>query len=101
MGDGGAMFGKDLYYISILGKPSEKDPWMLQFGGHHLALNITVAGERGVLTPTLTGAQPSLYTIDGKITQSTEKPYALSALRATMDSLCCNLSTRISASRRF
>ncbi len=62
----GQIFGKDLYYISILGKPSEKDPWMLQFGGHHLALNITVAGERGVLTPTLTGAQPALYTIDGK-----------------------------------
>lgn len=62
----GPMFGKDLYYISILGKPSEKDPWMLQFGGHHLALNITIAGEHGVLTPTLTGAQPALYTIDGK-----------------------------------
>jgi hypothetical protein len=60
------IFGKDLYYISILGKPSEKDPWMLQFGGHHLALNITIAGERGVLTPTLTGAQPALYTSNGK-----------------------------------
>jgi hypothetical protein len=60
------MFGKDLYYISILGKPSEKDPWMLQFGGHHLALNVTIVGERGILTPTLTGAQPSLYTLNGK-----------------------------------
>src|SRR5256885_6632802 len=60
------MFGKDLYYLSILGKPSEKDPWMLQFGGHHLALNITIAGERGVLTPTLTGAQPALFTANGK-----------------------------------
>jgi len=65
MGDG-QMFGKDLYYISILGTPSEKTPWMLQFGGHHLALNITIAGERGILTPTLTGAQPALYTFDGK-----------------------------------
>jgi hypothetical protein len=62
----GPIFGKDLYYISILGKPSEKDPWMLQFGGHHLALNITIAGDRGVLNPTLTGAQPALYTINGK-----------------------------------
>ena len=58
----GPIFGRDLYYISILGKPSEKDAWMLQFGGHHLALNITIAGERGVLTPTLTGAQPALFT---------------------------------------
>jgi len=31
------LFGKDLYYISILGTPSETAPWMLQFGGHHLA----------------------------------------------------------------
>jgi hypothetical protein len=60
------MFGKDLYYISILGTPSEKDPWMLQFGGHHLALNITIVGEHGILTPTLTGAQPALYTTNGK-----------------------------------
>jgi hypothetical protein len=60
------LFGKDLYFISILGKPSEKDPWMLQFGGHHLALNVTIVGERGILTPTLTGAQPSLYTVNGK-----------------------------------
>jgi hypothetical protein len=65
-GGNGQMFGKDLYYISILGTPSEKSPWMLQFGGHHLALNITIAGERGILTPTLTGAQPALYTVDGK-----------------------------------
>lgn len=60
------MFGKDLYYISILGTPSAKTPWMLQFGGHHLALNITIAGERGVLTPSLVGAQPALYTLNGK-----------------------------------
>jgi len=39
---------------------------MLQFGGHHLALNITIAGDRGVLTPTLTGAQPASYTVNGK-----------------------------------
>jgi len=63
---GRAMFGRNLYYISFLGTPSEKDPWLLQFGGHHLALNITIAGEHGILTPTLTGGQPSLYTANGK-----------------------------------
>ena len=66
-GPGGAMFGKDLYYFSILGTPSEKAPWMLQYGGHHLALNLTFVGEHGVITPTLTGAQPATYTTaDGK-----------------------------------
>ena len=63
---GGLLFGKDLYYFSILGTPSEKNPWMLQFGGHHLALNITIDGPQGILTPTLTGAQPALYIDNGK-----------------------------------
>ncbi len=63
---GGDMFGKDLYYVSFLGNPSLTAPWMLQFGGHHLALNITIAGSRGVLTPTLTGAQPATFTLNGQ-----------------------------------
>jgi hypothetical protein len=75
------MFGKDLYYISLLGTPSETAPWMLQFGGHHLAVNVTIAGEHGVLTPTLTGAQPALYTQDGKtvrpLGQESDKAFAL------------------------
>jgi hypothetical protein len=62
----GSMFGHDLFYISILGKPSVKDPWMLQFGGHHLALNITMVGRDGILTPSLTAAQPAKYTVEGK-----------------------------------
>lgn len=65
-GGRGGMFGHDLFYISILGKPSAKDPWMLQFGGHHLALNITMVGREDILTPSLTAAQPAKYTVDGK-----------------------------------
>ncbi len=81
---GGAQFGKDLYYISLLGKPSEKDPWMLQFGGHHLALNITISGQQGTLTPTLTGAQPSLFTLNGKTVRplSGESDKAIALLNA-------------------
>jgi hypothetical protein len=60
------IFGKDLYFISFLGTPSETTPWTLQFGGHHLALNLTIAGVHGILTPTLTGAQPALFTVNGK-----------------------------------
>jgi hypothetical protein len=82
------MFGKDLYYISILGTPSEKNPWMLQFGGHHLALNVTIAGEQGILTPTLTGAQHALYTLDGKTVRplGPESDKALALLNALDES---------------
>ena len=81
-GPGGAMFGKDLYYISILGAPSAKDPWILQYGGHHLALNIAMVGGRGVITPTLTGSQPATFTTaDGKtvrpLGQENDKGFAL------------------------
>jgi hypothetical protein len=80
-GGNNPMFGKDLFYISILGTPSGKDPWMFQFGGHHLALNMTIAGERGVLTPSLTAAQPALYTLNGKtvrpLGQESDKAMAL------------------------
>ena len=75
------MFGKNLYFISILGTPSEKDPWMLQFGGHHLALNLTIAGQQGILTPSLSGAQPSLYKSNGKtirpLSGENDKAFAL------------------------
>ena len=82
------MFGRDLYFISLLGTPSEKDPWMIQFGGHHLALNITIAGDQGVLTPTLTGAQPALYTLDGKTVRplGPESDKALALLNSFDDS---------------
>jgi Protein of unknown function (DUF3500) len=82
------MFGQDLYYISILGTPSPKDPWMLQFGGHHLAINITIAGERGILTPSLTGAQPALYTVNGKTIRplGEESDKALALLNALDES---------------
>jgi hypothetical protein len=54
---------------------------MLQFGGHHLALNITMVGERGTLTPSLTGAQPGTYTANGKtvrpLGQENDKGFAL------------------------
>ncbi len=63
---GKLVFGRDEFYVSILGAPSTKEPWMLQFGGHHLALNITLAGDRGSLAPSHTAAQPARFTLDGK-----------------------------------
>jgi hypothetical protein len=64
-GGNGPMFGADLYYLAIFGKPSETQPWMVQFGGHHLGVNVTVIGKHFVLTPTHTGAQPTLFKRDG------------------------------------
>jgi hypothetical protein len=78
---GRPIFGQDEYYISFLGQPSTTEPWMVQFGGHHLGLNITMAGEQGTLAPSHTGAQPALYELEGKtvrpLGRETEKAFAL------------------------
>jgi hypothetical protein len=59
-------FGRKEYFVAILGTPATTGAWMLQFGGHHLAVNVTFAGDAQVLTPTHTGAQPATYAIEGK-----------------------------------
>ena len=42
--------------------PSAGDePWGWQFGGHHLAINMTVVGERSTLSPTFVGVEPTRY----------------------------------------
>jgi hypothetical protein len=83
LADGGTPFasGSAVYTIGIFGTPSAISPWMLQFGGHHLGLNIVIAGEHGVGTPTLTGAQPAVYTAFGKtvrvLAAENDKAFAL------------------------
>jgi hypothetical protein len=60
---------------------------MLQFGGHHLALNITIAGTKGVMTPSLTGAQPARFEVDGKTIRpiGRESDKALALLQSLND----------------
>jgi hypothetical protein len=82
-GGRGPAFGSDEYYLAFVGAPSTTNPWMLQFGGHHLAINMTFAGSRATLAPTLTGAQPATYTIEGRtirpLGQENDRAFALIA----------------------
>ena len=80
-GGRGPSFGRDEYFLSFVGKPSATEPWIIQFGGHHLGLNVTLAGERGTLSPSHTGAQPAAYEFEGKTVRplggETDKAFAL------------------------
>jgi Protein of unknown function (DUF3500) len=60
------IFGEDEYYLAFVGTPSVTTPWMLQFGGHHLAINLTMAGSQATLAPSLPAAQPAKFTIEGR-----------------------------------
>lgn len=63
-GRGGPAFGQDEYYLAFLGAPSTTAPWMLQFGGHHLAINVTLAASEATIAPSHTGTQPATYTLE-------------------------------------
>jgi hypothetical protein len=74
-------FGKNEYYLAFLGKPSVSDPWILQFGGHHLGLNVTFVGDLTTIDPSHTGVQPAIYQLEGKtirpLGQESDKAFAL------------------------
>jgi hypothetical protein len=84
---GRAIFGRDEYYVSLLGQPSTALPWMIQFGGHHLGINITLIGGRGTLAPSHTGAQPALYTLASRTVRplGRETDKALALVRSLTD----------------
>ena len=57
-------FGSDTdYYIAVYGTPSTTDPFMVQFGGHHLARNYTYKGTTASITPDFTGTEPKSFTV--------------------------------------
>ncbi|MEI9917494.1 MAG: DUF3500 domain-containing protein [Bacteroidota bacterium] len=47
------------YFISIWGTPDEKEYWSFNFGGHHLALTLTMHGKDVSFTPLFVGTDPS------------------------------------------
>ena len=51
--------GPDLYWLTFMGKPSEKEPWGWQLDGHHLVINYFVLGDQIVMTPTFMGSEPN------------------------------------------
>jgi Protein of unknown function (DUF3500) len=77
------VFGEDEYYLAFLGAPSVTAPWMLQFGGHHLAINMTLVGRQATLAPSHTAAQPARYVLEGRtvrpLGQENDRAFALMA----------------------
>ncbi len=88
---GGPTFGEGEYYLAFIGTPSITEPWMLQFGGHHLAINLTLAGRQATMAPSLPAAQPATYSFEGRtvrpLGRENDKAFALiNALNASQRS---------------
>src|SRR3954447_13317226 len=65
-GGGPVTLGEAEYYLAFVGTAAVTEPWMLQFGGHHLAINLTLAGRQASMAPSLPAAQPASYTVEGR-----------------------------------
>lgn len=58
-------WSSDNYFLAFFGEPAEGTAWGWQFGGHHLAVNGSVAAGRSYLSPTFVGIDPAVYERDG------------------------------------
>ncbi|KAF5528354.1 hypothetical protein CGCA056_v001327 [Colletotrichum aenigma] len=55
-----AILNEHSYFFTIFGEPSETAPWAFMLYGHHLALNVFIAGEQMAIGPVFIGAEPSI-----------------------------------------
>jgi Protein of unknown function (DUF3500) len=53
------------YHIATYGQPSTTQPFMVQFGGHHLARTLTYNGDKVSQTPQFVGTEPTSFPSGG------------------------------------
>ncbi len=58
-------YGEWLYWITIMGNPSDTEPWGWQIDGHHLIINYFVLGDQVVMSPVFIGSEP-VHATSGK-----------------------------------
>lgn len=51
-------YGEGRYSFTMMGTPSDREPWGWQLDGHHLIINYFVMGDQVVMTPTFMGSEP-------------------------------------------
>ncbi|OOQ58353.1 hypothetical protein BC343_10065 [Mucilaginibacter pedocola] len=89
-------YSSGTYFISFLGTPTTTGTWQMQFGGHHLAVNVTVSA--GVVTgasPFFIGVEPKSW-IEGSITYA-----PLAANQSTMAAVLASLTSSQLASAKL
>ena len=51
-------YGEWLYWITIMGEPSDTQPWGWQLDGHHVVINYFILGDQVVMSPVFMGSEP-------------------------------------------
>ena len=52
------------YWLAFFGTPSPTEPWAWQFGGHHLAVNMSISNDRITMSPAFIGVEPAVFAAD-------------------------------------
>jgi len=78
-------YGEWLYHLTVMGTPSEREPWGWQLDGHHAVINYFVLGDQVVMSPFFAGSEPVTAT-SGKYAGTTvlqqEQAAGLAMMRA-------------------
>ncbi len=62
LNNGSNDYDEELYFFTIMGKPSITEPWGWQLDGHHLVINYFVLGDQVVMSPVFMGGEPIITT---------------------------------------
>ena len=83
---GGLSYGSGNYYLAFLNTPSTTGAWMMQFGGHHYAANISFnQGHIVSTTPHFYGLEPLSFTVNGTTyAPLTQEHDAMAAMLASL-----------------
>ena len=70
LNNGSLDYDEELYFFTIMGKPSSTEPWGWQLDGHHLVINYFILGDQVVMSPVFMGGEP-IITTSGKYNGNT------------------------------
>lgn len=62
LNNGSSDYDEELYFFTVMGEPSETEPWGWQLDGHHLVINYFLLGDQVVMSPVFMGAEPIITT---------------------------------------
>ena len=78
-------YDEQLYFFTVMGRPSATEPWGWQIDGHHLVINYFVLADQVVMTPVFMGGEPVVATTGkyaGNAVMQTEQDQGLAFMRA-------------------
>ena len=78
-------YDEQLYFFTVMGRPSATEPWGWQIDGHHLVINYFVLADQVVMTPVFMGGEPVVATTGkyaGNAVLQTEQDQGLAFMRA-------------------